>query len=504
MKYLLYSACSYAHPHFGVLLDEAERLHKEGHEVIFTYCSGVIDSCFMNPQANKARCKLCKLCYNTTLSKLSKGILVVPLKDINSSEKYSFTYNSIDEIKNIKYRNVYVGYSVLSTYISITRNPYPEISIDSKKYFDHLIEQTCRLTSRVYELVEKHKPNVISIYNGRFFENRPFYDIAKFLNLQFISNEVVGGPRSNELFSKVSFNNCLPHDIQNNCDTVKFVWNSSDKDTSEKIIDGESFFTKRRNGLPAADKVYINGQVKGLMPSNWDDNKKNIVIFNSSEDEFAAIGKDFEEYSLFKSQIDGIKYLLSSINDKNYHFYLRVHPNLKNIPYKYHTDLYTLEKDYDNITVIKASDSVSTYDIMDKADKVVVFGSTMGVEASFWHKPVVLLSGAMYYYLDMCYIPRSQEELSKLLKEDLKPKSNLAAIFYGYYMMNRNVLSTDCKYFDINYKTFILGNVKINMAKYLTILGSNKLMKLILVIWLRTIPHLIKNKINMPDPFYKE
>lgn len=66
------------------------------------------------------------------------------------------------------------------------------------------------------------------------------------------------------------------------------------------------------------------------MPSDINDHKENIVIFNSSEDEFSAIGGKFESIKLFNSQIEGIKAIVDHYSgDSSKHFYLRIHPNLK-------------------------------------------------------------------------------------------------------------------------------------------------------------------------------
>ena len=505
MKYIVFNSSSFAHPHFATQLDDAERLFREGHDVTFTYCDGILDSCFMNPKANSEICRLCKFGYQHSLSKLSKGIKIVPLKKSKIQDKYVFDYNSIDEIKKIIYRNVSVGYAILSTYISNTRNPTPIINNKSRKYFDHLINETCDLTNLIYDLIEEIKPDAISIYNGRFYENRPFFDIAISLNLQFVSNEIVGGVVSNELFYKVSFKNCLPHDIKYNCDSIENLWNISPENEEEKIRKGKLFFINRRKGIPTSDRVFITNQKKGKLPLNWDSNKKNIVIFNTSEDEFAAVGAEFDQISLFKTQIEGIEFILSSMTDVNYHFYLRIHPNLKNISYNYHTDLYLFANTFSNLTIIGANEDISTYDIMDAADKVIVFGSTMGIEACYWGKPVILLAPSLYYYLDSCYIPNSGDELIDLLKmNDLSKKNNQSAIKYGYYVMDRDILPSKISYFDINYNQFVLFGFKINALRYLTLLGSSKLMKFISIIRFRVLTHLSKNKLDMPDPLFKD
>ena len=53
MKYLIYSSSSIAYPHFGVQLEECEKLNAQGHSVTFAYCDGVNNTCFKNINSNQ-------------------------------------------------------------------------------------------------------------------------------------------------------------------------------------------------------------------------------------------------------------------------------------------------------------------------------------------------------------------------------------------------------------------------------------------------------------------
>ena len=135
---------------------------------------------------------------------------------------------------------------------------------------------------------------------------------------------------------------------------------------------------------------------------------------------------------------------------------------------------YILPEQYNNITVIPGADSISTYDLMDAAEKVVVFGSTMGLEAAYWNKPVILLAGANYYYSDLCYVPKSEEELSDLLESTLKPKKNDNVIKWGFYMMYRNP-EDKWHYVPPTAQFFHIGNFEWFAVHALKLLGSSKL-----------------------------
>lgn len=76
---------------------------------------------------------------------------------------------------------------------------------------------------------------------------------------------------------------------------------------------------------------------------------------------------------------------------------------------------------------------------MNAADKVISFGSTMGVEANYWGKPSILLSASEYYNLGVCYLPSSIEELCEMIKADLQPLAKEGALKYAFYLLDREV-----------------------------------------------------------------
>ena len=78
----------------------------------------------------------------------------------------------------------------------------------------------------------------------------------------------------------------------------------------------------------------------------------NVMIFNSSADELAALGGEWDKDVLFNSQYEAIDYMLSH-SSSAIHYYLRIHPNLKDVPYRFVTELYGLSKKHTNITIIE-------------------------------------------------------------------------------------------------------------------------------------------------------
>lgn len=499
MKYLIYSSSSLAYPHFGVQLEECEKLNSEGHNVTFAYCSGINNTCFKNISSNSAICKACKLGYRLSINKLSKNIEIIPLKFKEDNLKHEFIFNNINDIKEIRYKKVNIGYSVLSTFISFSRNPEIKFDAITRDYFNHLLHQTCKLVDSVHDLIDKVKPDVICVFNGRFFETKPLFDIGISKNIKVIINEVIGNGTENDPFKITKFINSMPHDISYLRKKVLSTWDQSKLSFKEKIKIGESFYFNKKNGLNTGLINFTKEQKSGKLPLNWNNSEKNIVIFNSSEDEFAAIGKEFDSYAIFNSQIEGIKFMLTNCKFNDIHFYLRIHPNLSNIIESFHTDLLELDKLHSNITIIKADDNISTYALIDNSWKVIVFGSTVGIESSFWGKPTILLAGSMYHDLNALYKPSSKSHLLQLIEqEELAVLNNFPAIQFGFYVMNRDTGASNSKYFDLSLKKYNLFGFEFTQPSYMHLFGSNILVKLIHLMYIKVFTKVFKDRFPFP------
>ncbi|NDI97586.1 hypothetical protein GWA97_00670 [Flavobacterium sp. LaA7.5] len=427
--------------HFGIVI---EKLHsiidemkgKEG-KIYFMSCDGPLKPCYTNRHADPAVCSICRFNNDIGLKPFGDKIETIKLSEFTKKRDYPvYDYTSVEDIKKIKYKDVNIGYGALSSYISFTRNLEPVMDADFRKYFDSILNSQVNLTEALLEIIENKKITNTYFFNGRTADTRPLYDISKSRDIPFISLEMIR--KKKDEFYINEFINCLPHDIDFHTQRMNRVWDESQESVEEKVKIGSAFFENRRNGILVRDKrVYTAGQQQGLLPDNWDNNKRNIAIFVSSEDEFAAIGDIFEKLAVFKTQETGIINILEHFaNNNQIHFYIRLHPNLAKVTYSYHTRLVELQDKYANLTIIRANSKISTYALIDTSSTVIAFGSTTGVEACYWGKPVILLAGSIYYHLNVSYKPKSMEELYSLLMQDLEPKPKVEAAKYGYYLMS--------------------------------------------------------------------
>ena len=443
MKYLIVipECCSFLSPAATAqLIDNALQYAEQGNDVTVTYCDDAsVCYCFTNTDRSKTLCHFCRRYIHTMLSsrpvRYQKGIHWIAYKDDGKAIP-PFQYKSIEDIKALRYKGVAIGYAAYSTFLSISRNLYPKVDDAFRAYFDKLLSIACKYTDFTLKLLDSVKPDVICSINSRSVCSRPLWDITRQKHIPYECWEGIYNRESQ--YCKISYGDSTPHDPVTNKRMIEERWNNSSLPESERIKVGEDFYFKRRNSIPAGDKLYVKDQRQGMLPNGFDTAKHNILILNSSEDEYAALFEEYLDGVPFKSQYPGIKFIAESLSSaSDYHIYLRIHPNLKQISYLYHTKLYELEKTCPNLSVIAPDSPVSTYSLIDACEKVLVFGSTTGPEATFWGKPVILMANCVYPLIGVSYNPRTAEEVLQLVKEpNLPAKDRLQAVKFGYFSLN--------------------------------------------------------------------
>ncbi len=210
------------------------------------------------------------------------------------------------------------------------------------------------------------------------------------------------------------FGSNMPHHRETRRRMMEEAWDQAEASVREE--EGSNFFEARRLGTPSDWKSFISLQESGHLPMTLTQEKINVAIFNSSEDEYAGIGKEWQN-TLYASQFDGISRITTDALERypEMHFFLRIHPNLIGIN---HSDVRkTRQISSPNLTVIPGGAKTSTYDLVEAVDKVITFGSTVGIEATYWGTPSIVARHSLYENIDAGYFPASHAELLNLLGE---------------------------------------------------------------------------------------
>lgn len=459
MRYLVHLSFPYYTYHALILLNRAQDLINQGEEVELLLCGGGVRFCYGNILGDIRMCQICKKMQDLWPVMLNPRPKVFKYRDLIDSQmlkindSLKFNYKGISEIKMLKYKNVQIGFGAYSTYVSKTRNIDPLLDKKFTSFFNELLKTECLVTDLLESYIERRNPNTIVSLNARHFEVKPFYDYPISNNIDTMCLEAGTSP-GKDIFMGFDYQNNKPHSISYIDKLIQDAWGSADNTFKEKEKLGVDFFVKKRAQIATGGTVYTKNQKENLLPANWDKSKRNFVIFNSSEDEFVSIDEEWDNLAFFPNQMDGIFEIAKILSSQqNTWLYVRVHPALIEVNFKYHLRLYELERYFDNVTVIPADDEISSYALLDQAEKVIVFGSTIGVESVFWDKPVILLAGSYYYHLNICYIPQNVEQLKYYLEAVLPLKDKTNAIKYGYYTLTE--------------KGFELDNLKLTRIRWL-------------------------------------
>ena len=414
---------------------------EKGNEVFILQCDRTMGICTRNVNGVGLLCSLCqcglksvlnemKLVNKAKLLRLSK---MVAKDDIKESQSFNSDFNSVQELKNLTYKGAQVGYGAFSSYVTSSRNVMPDMTTEFKKYIQFLIRKEIIIYNVIERLHKEYNFDQIVLHNGRFAHTKPFLEFARNHKVDFVVTEF---KIVNDQFLKDVFYNDIPHSISYLAKNVKENWEKGDPTNREEI--GRSFFERKKMGMAAGDKVYTKNQHAGELPEGWNELVENITIFNSSEDEFCSVSKEYDNNILFSNQFVALKTIFEHYKgDKTKHFYLRIHPNLDSVPYRSHMALYELK--YDNVTIISPTSTISSYTLLDKSDKIIIFNSTMGVEATYWGKPVISLTKYIYWELGLLHHPETNEQLWEMIDDkELKVITNDNLIKYSYWLLHPN------------------------------------------------------------------
>ncbi len=206
---------------------------------------------------------------------------------------------------------------------------------------------------------------------------------------------------------------------------------------STKTNKCDHYFLYIKAGRVVNDKAsYVLKQKKNLLPKKWNNNKRNIVYFTSSQDEYSALGGVFDQ-TIYKDQNASIKMIIKELkknDDKNICLWIRCHPNLEKVFWKYNSDVFKLHDPDNRIYVVKPSSKISSYTMLENCEKIINYASRTGIEAVYWRKPSIIVGRAIFDQLGGTYNPKSHAEAIKLiLKKNLKPKPMLVPIKYASF-----------------------------------------------------------------------
>lgn len=430
MKILVHLPIGMHSPHLEVMLAESKNIAKEfiNAKLYFTYCTGNNVGCIFNPLKLKSLCYSCKSKTENGLSLL--GNYKNSIKESEKIKSARYDYFDMASFKSLEYEGYDIGYAALSTYISLTREVIIDFQSPSvRRVLDNLLDGAITSFKDFSRALQNTQPDLVLVHNGRLNTSKHVVYLCNLNNIDYRVIEYSIGTRRG-----VSFHNDIPHSINANVSKVNSVWDMADNIARVEVAN--DFFIKRRLSQSTNLASFTKQQTSGLLPDNWQTDSSNILILNSSEDEFMSVGGEWED-TFFDSQLHGIEFLCKTyLHSTHLKFWLRMHPNLSSAQPRYVEKFSNLENKYANLHIIPPTSAISTYALIDNSSKVVVFGSSTGVEAAYANKPVILLGRCFYESLGFVYRPTTTAELDTLITdEDLKAIYNENVLKIAFYWL---------------------------------------------------------------------
>ncbi|CAN6134402.1 hypothetical protein MCEKH37_01191 [Methylophilaceae bacterium] len=402
-------------PHFETELEIIQIHLDRGGDVLMLSCNGKLKICEPNPEHDFKVCAMCKSRFNSGVRWLnSSKVSVEPFFSLTKEQQRIVrrlngrTWNDISEVKSFSIDGVDIGLSAISSVVSQVRDSEPNVEEHQDIIKKH-IDTSASVYFSLKNKIGKKNIDSMLIFNGRFSSLRPLLRLAQQHGTP-ISVHERGGTEARYSLTK----NTYPHDLKVIKDEVELIYHNSIMPEIEKYKIASAWFEERKAG--AHNDSFARYQQNGLLPEKFNIEVINLIIFNSSEDEFLAI----EEWKNphYSDQNEAIIKLLDDIKDEErIHVYLRVHPNLKDLNNTQTRGIELIKRKYKNFHVISAESPVSSYALIDLADIILTYGSTVGIEASYAGKTSILMGRAIYEDLNVCIKPETHKELILILRQ---------------------------------------------------------------------------------------
>jgi hypothetical protein len=401
-------------PEAEVLSSTVQSLLDQKKNVTILTCSGGKDySCAKNLFSIKLICALCKKKRKKYFKQIVGNFKIIETPQFEYTKKYINLFNN-KTLKNYFYKNRDNGLATLSSYLALTRDLYLK-GFYAKKIISQNLILTNFLSDFYYKFINKNKFTEIYSFNSRTNLYRPLLRICLKFNIKFNNLECITG---NKLYPTriLNFFNSLPSDFDKIPNLINSYWKKNKHKRKDKIINRFYYSIKKKEvNTPDNIKNFLIKQEYGILPKNWNKNDYNITFFASSEDEYeTVVRKNFKP--LFKNQNQAIKEILRIIkNQKNYILWLRMHPNMHNINWKYVNNLYGLEDKFQNFFVIKPHSNISTNSLIENSNLNIGLSSRTLLESIFIKKPTIILGKTFWNQIGHCNVVKNLRQLEKMI-----------------------------------------------------------------------------------------
>ncbi len=410
---------------------------KAGDRVILFSCDGHLASCPANPFHAAVKCQACVSQTKYTLDKVLGG----RVEDLRLRLEYKPTelpnFDSLESLVKYSLEGVPFGELVVSQLVDDVRDSY----LDYEKVREKaviFIKNAISLFNTAKNIIRDKSIDKVYVWNGRRFSDGPVAYAAIQEGIDYAI--YISGMRKNTFTVKKQVK---IHELEANKNYMETLYKSAIQcgDTSHISREAKIFFDNQRYGggdYPGFVNFSKDFEAENRLPATLRESP--LVIFTSSFWEYFGMFDYLHEYPPYKNHYEAILMILADPRLEGLGtVVVRWHPNLKTCgrhERKVINDI--IDSAPSHIIHITPESSISSYALMESASKIVTFGSTIGIEATYYGKPSILLGRIVYEDSGAVYRPRDHEQFMRLVTtQNLPPLSKEGAVKYAYWCQCR-------------------------------------------------------------------
>lgn len=414
-KLLIYLTFPYW-PRLETELEIADLHLNEGYDVTLLACMGELIICPENQKHLKLKCMSCTSRLRSGYKWLGNNRATLKrLYNVSSEQRRIIDkmmlqpIDSWEDMRSIQIDSDDVGEAAFNEFVSQTRETQPDFNKKNIGITKHLLENALITHFSILNHLVEEKPDKLILFNGRIAAYRPALRVGVSLGIDTKVFEVHAANFDRYVF----LDNTYTNDPAIAKDFI-MAYEQSKYTEEEKNMIASNWYEDRETGSVSRQLLYAHNQARGYISNDIKkDSRLKVGFFISSEDEFVAENRS----PFYKNQNEAIARISDDINNEKILLIVRGHPNLIGLNNAQVKGLQEVCSNRNNVKYIPPESKVSTYELMQVCDVVLVFVSTTGIEAVHKCKPCIVMGPAVYKGFGGTIEPNSHEELIKLLKQ---------------------------------------------------------------------------------------
>lgn len=433
MKILIVGPYSLWTPHLETDMELAEEHLVAGDAVTILTCEADLELCDLDGAHRIRSCVRCVGRRNAGLRALSGRVPAVRFASLLTAEDHArlagvpAAFTSKDDLRAYRFGAFDAGFAALSSVIWLHRDSDLDLATVGDEVA-RLLRSACAMHLAVGRYLDRNPTDRVYVFNGRMAPMRAALRASQERGVECVIHERGCDPHHYSLHV-----NALPHQIAYTEGLIRAAWAAPSPPREEKVRVATEWYDRRAKGAATSWISFTEAQHRNQLPADWDPSRRNVTLFTTSEYEFASISDEWNN-PIFADNTRGIVELIETVAGRDgVHVYLRMHPNLSGLDNLSVRTLRALRRP--GLTVLEPESKVCSYTLMAASEKVVVTGSSVGIEAAFRGKPAILAGRCYYRGLGSTHVPETFAELvSMTLARDLPEMPIEGALMYGYYM----------------------------------------------------------------------